>query len=184
MTCIIGLIADDTIYLGTDSAVSADQRIHTLLDKKIFKKGPYGVGFAGSLRVGQIIKYRMRTPTLKKNSAKNPTKILVINFVDAMRKALKDAGASREVDGREEEQDSDFIIAFQNRLFVIDSGYSVCEAKDKYIAIGSGADYALGSLYSTNGGIFSPEERIQLALEVSAHFCTDVAGPFEIIKIK
>jgi len=184
MTCVVGVIGDDAVYLGADSAVSEGYQVQTLIDKKVFQKGPYGIGFAGSLRVGQLIKYRMRTPTLeKKKATKDPVRTLAINFVDAMRKCLKDGGAARETDHKEEEQENSFIVTYQNRLFIIDEAYAVCEVHGSYTSIGSGTEYALGSLYSTENSGMNPEERVKMALKAAEAFCGTVQGPFDIIKI-
>ena len=44
-----------------------------------------------------------------------------------------------------------FLVAYQGRLFSIQSDYQVCETNRGFHAIGCGADYALGSLASTAG---------------------------------
>jgi len=177
MTCIVGIKTTNGLYIGGDSAISSGNIVQIIADPKIWKTGQFIIGFAGSLRVGQIMKYKMKIPPINQ---RNPTEYMVTGFVDAMRKVLKTAGAARELN-KEEEQDNSFLVGFKGHLFEIDGVYGVCEVKDNFTAIGCGSEYALGSLYSSKG---TPEERIQKALEASAHFCEGVKPPFDIIKSK
>lgn len=178
MTCIVGIKSQNGLWIGGDSAVSSDNLVQTIADPKVWKKGQFIIGFAGSLRVGQIIKYKMKIPPI---NDRKPTEYMVCSFIDAMRKCLKAAGAARE-DKKEEEQENQFLIGFRGRLFEIDEAYGVCEINDEFIAIGSGTEYALGSLYTTKGK--QPEKRIWEALEASAYFCEGVRPPFHIVSSK
>jgi ATP-dependent protease HslVU (ClpYQ) peptidase subunit len=114
-------------------------------------------------------------------NGRKPTEYMVTGFVDAMRKCLKSSGAAQETN-KIEEQENHFIIGFKGRLFEIDEAYGVCEIKEEFIAIGSGTEYALGSLYTTKGR--DPEKRVIEALKASAHFCEGVRAPFHIVKKK
>lgn len=176
MTCIVGIKAEDGLWIGGDSAVSSDNLVQTIADPKVWKRGQFIIGFAGSLRVGQIIKYKMKIPPFNKRP---PTEYMVTGFVDAMRKALKNSGAARK-ESQEEAQENQFLIGFKGRLFEIDEAYGVCEINDEYIAIGSGTEYALGSLYTTKSK--NPEKRIKAALEAASYFSEGVRPPFHVVK--
>jgi len=178
MTCIVGIRSENGLYIGGDSAVSSDNLVQTMADPKVWRKGQFIIGYAGGLRVGQIIKYKMKIPPFNK---REPTEYMVTGFVDAMRKCLKTAGAARE-DKKEEEQENQFLIGFKGRLFEIDEAYGVCEVGDEFIAIGCGTEYALGSLHATKGK--NPEKRIWAALEASSYFCEGVRPPFHTVKIQ
>jgi ATP-dependent protease HslVU (ClpYQ) peptidase subunit len=178
MTCIVGIKSEQGLFIGGDSAVSSANLVQTIADPKVWKKGQFIIGFAGSLRVGQIVKYNLKIPPFNK---KEPTEYMVTAFVNAMRKALKNAGAAREHQ-KEEEQENQFLIGFKNRLFEIDEAHGVCEVGDEYISIGSGTEYALGSLHTTKG---KPSEmRIIAALEAAAYFSEGVRPPFHMVNIK
>lgn len=180
MTCIIGIKTADRIYLGGDSCISSDNLLQTIADPKVWKKGTFVLGSAGSLRVLQIIKYKMKIPPINQ---REPTEYMVTTFVDAMRKALKEAGgAGGAKEENKEEQDNSFLVAFKGRMFEIDGAYAICEVVDEYIAIGSGTDYALGALYATKGE--DPEVRIKKALEAASYYADGVRPPFHIIHTK
>lgn len=178
MTCIVGIKGPDGIYIGGDSAVSSHNLIQTMTDPKVWRKGQFIFGFSGALRAGQIVKYNMKIPPI---SNREPTQYMVTSFVNSMRKCLKKAGASRE-ENKEEEQDNQFLIGYKGHLFEIDEAYGVCEVADEYVAIGSGTEYALGSLYATKD--HPTENRLIKALESAAYFSESVAPPFHIVKIK
>ncbi len=50
--------------------------------------------------------------------------------------------------------------------------------EDSFMAIGSGAQIALGSLYSTIE--LPPQERVLKALEAAEHLCVSVRRPFDV----
>ena len=176
MTCIVGVKTSNGIWIGGDSAVSTDNLVQTLADPKVWMKGQFIMGFAGSLRVGQIVKYKMKIPPI---NSRKPTEYMVTGFIDAMRKCLKSAGAAQE-DKKLEEQENQFLIGYKGRLFEIDEAYGVCEINGEYIAIGCGTEYALGSLHTTKGQ--KPEKRIKAALDAASYFCEGVRPPFHVVK--
>ena len=178
MTCIVGIKSPNGIYLGGDSAISSSNLVQTMVDPKVWKKGQFIIGYAGSIRVGQTIKYKLKIPPV---NGREPTQYMVTGFIDAMRKCLKQSGAAKE-ENKEEEQENQFLVGYNGHLFEIDSGYGVCEVADPFIAIGCGSEYALGSLYSTTEK--KPEDRITKALESASHFNDGVGPPFHIVKCK
>lgn len=181
MTCVVGVIGNDGIYLGSDSSSNSDNLIMPMTETKIFKKGPFSIGYSGSLRVAQVVRYKMRTPTINQDKLKkDPIKYLSTSFINAMRKSLKRDGASREIYSQEENE-NDFVVAFDDRLFLIDSHYSVCESDGNFIAIGSGMEYALGSLHTSRNS--DPEDRVKWALDSANQFCPTVMPPYYIIKV-
>ena len=178
MTCIVGIKGEKRLFIGGDSAVSSANLVQTIADPKVWKKGQFIIGFAASLRVGQLVKYNLKIPPF---NGKDPTEYMVTSFVNSMRKTLKNAGAAREHE-KEEEQENQFLVGYKGRLFEIDEAYGVCEVGDEYVAIGSGTEYALGSLFTTRNQ--DPQKRIKAALEAAAYFSEGVRPPFHMVSIK
>ena len=80
---------------------------------------------------------------------------------------------------------ANFIVGVNNKLFEIQSDYSVLEPMDGMCAVGCGEYTAMGSLYSTkNDETKTIPERIQIALEAAEHCCCGVQRPFRIINTK
>ena len=100
-------------------------------------------------------------------------KYMVVDFANALRNCLcqvKD----------EDTNDSQLIIGVNGRLFEIDAGnFDVCELVDDVVSIGSGVEFALGSLHSTTGE--DHKIRVQKALEAASYYCQSVSAPFTII---
>jgi ATP-dependent protease HslVU (ClpYQ) peptidase subunit len=177
MTCIVGIKSKTGIYIGGDSAVSTGDLVQTMADPKIWRKGQFIFGYAGTLRAGQIIKYDMSIPPINNRL---PMEYMVKSFTKSMRKCLKAAGAARE-EHKEEENPNQFLIGFRGHLFEIDEAYGVCEVADEFVAIGSGTEYALGSLHTTKG--MATGDRIIRALDAASYFCAGVRPPFHTVKL-
>src|SRR5688572_32188258 len=61
MTCIVGCVQNNTVYMGSDSASSDENHyLIQLPEPKVFSKyGKYLIGVAGSFRVSDILKTRL-----------------------------------------------------------------------------------------------------------------------------
>jgi 20S proteasome alpha/beta subunit len=175
MTCIVGLRDNGIVYIGADSAgidVSSLE-IRPRLDKKVFKSDDFVIGFSGSFRGGQILKYNVLYPEIKKHafSVEEVEKYFVSEFVESVRDAFIAHGFPTDDDS------CPFIVGYNGWLVHIESDYQVGIYED-FTATGSGSAYALGSLHSTVG--MDPEYRITLALGAAAEYNAGVRGPFYI----
>lgn len=179
MTCIVGLLDRENIYIGGDSAAINDYGLSIRKDKKIFVKGDFIFGFAGSYRMGQLLKYSFIPPEHDKNM--DTYEYMVLNFIETLRECLSKGGLTA-IKNNEEEIGGIFLVGYKQRLFCVQSDFQVSERVDSFDAIGVGDQVALGSLYSTNG--MHPEERILQALKASENFNSGVRGPFDIIKLE
>lgn len=174
MTCIVGLEHDGGVTLGGDAAAVEGLRVTVRTDPKVFTVGDdYLIGFEDSFRMGQILRFRLRVPSQK---CADPFEHMATTFVDAVRKAFTAAGFARNDDG--EESGGSFLVAYRGRLYAVDSDYHVGHSAAGYESIGSGSEFALGSLGSTIG---PPERRVRLALTVAARHCAGVVPPFTIL---
>ena len=72
-------------------------------------------------------------------------------------------------------------LGYKDKLYSVESDFQVGESLDNYAACGSGEDFALGSLATTEGLGLSPEERIRVALQAASKFSVSVAPPYQII---
>lgn len=174
MTCIVGLIHDGKVYIGGDSAGVAGTNIQNRKDIKVFKNGPFVMGFTTSFRMGQLLHYTLKVDE-KIKPKQDVMEYMVKTFIPTVQKCLKDGGWVS--DGK---QGGNFLVGFKGRLFEIQSDYQVAEIQEEYNAVGCGEFYAKGSLYS-NSHIEDPRERVHNALEAAAHFSSGVCGPFNII---
>ena len=182
MTCIIGIVEKDKIYMGADSLGSASTWCKTRKDKKIcIKKSvddiEFIIGYTSSYRMGQLLRYNLQIPRVDKLELHE---YMVTKFIPAIRECFKDGGYARKKD--DEEKGGQFLVGVKNRLFQIECDYQVGESVHNYDSVGCGFELALGSLFST-ADIEAPENRINIALEAAEEFSNGVRKSFNIMSI-
>lgn len=178
MTAIVGLVHDDTVYIGGDSAGVSGLQLTVRADTKVFRNGPYLFGFTTSFRMGQLIHHALTPPAPKGRLER----FMSTTFIDAIRDCLKQGGWARKENEREE--GGTFLVGVQGRLFVVYDDYQVGQAADGYAAVGCGDQIALGALYATAGLGMPPRKRVRLALAAAERFSAGVRAPFICLALK
>lgn len=174
MTCIVGLVHNDKVYIGGDSAGISNRDITVQKGPKVFKTKDFLIGYTSSFRMGQLLRYKFEPPQYSPDE--DIVEYMVTAFIDAVRECFKDGGYARQESG--EEYGGYFLVGYKGRLFHIAADYQVGESLCGYTATGCGEDYAKGSLFSSVGK--DPDERVYIALSAASYFSTDVCGPFVI----
>lgn len=178
MTAIAGLVdTDGRVFIGGDSAGIAGYSRVVRADTKVFRRGPYVFGFAGSFRIGQLLHHVLNVP-IPPDNTKHLDAFMVGPFIDAVRECLK-AGGANEI-YREVETGGVFLTGIRGQLYCVDSDYQVGIPAIGYEAIGCGEDLVRGSLHATAPLKWSPRRRITRALEAAVTFSAGVAPPFVI----
>lgn len=182
MTCVVGLVHNNKVYLGADGSAVDDKSGYIIArkDPKVFTVGQYGIAFVDSFRMGQILQYNWIPP--KWTPSNDLDKFMRTKFVDTVKDTFKFHGFGESAAGSEE-TGGVFLVAVKGtgRLFYIDEDYHVGEHILPYLAEGAGMDFAMGSLYTSSS--LSPKKRVQMALEAAATFSTAVCKPFTIIDV-
>ena len=177
MTCVVGLVHDGKVYLGADSAGVNGYSVTVRADEKVFTNGAFTIGFAGSFRLGQLLRYSLKPPA--RSPCDDVREYMATRFVDAVRECLKNGGyACREND--QEVVGGEFLVGHAGQLLHVDSAYSVGIAMDGFAAMGEGEEVALGSLFSTRTRDLDAHQRLHLALSAAEHFNGAVRRPFLI----
>jgi ATP-dependent protease HslVU (ClpYQ) peptidase subunit len=177
MTCIVAIVENGEVHIGGDSAGVGGYSITVRADRKVFRNGPFVMGFTTSFRMGQLLAHSLKAP--RRHPEDDVYAFMVTDFINAVRTCLKDGGyASKE---NETEAGGTFLVGYAGRLFTIYDDYQVGESVDGYVAVGCGQDLALGSLHSTVGQ--APADRVRIALEAAEHFSAGVCGPFHMEKL-
>jgi ATP-dependent protease HslVU (ClpYQ) peptidase subunit len=172
VTCIVGLEDGDRVWMGADS-LSADGYTKTIRrDPKIFTRGPYLIGFSGSYRVGQLLRWSINDTGPQPGD--DLAEFMVTSFVEDVRLVLKDGGITL----RGGEMPGTFLIGICGRLFAVDVDFQVGEPACGYDAVGSGSDVAIGAMHVTVD--LEPRQRIKTALQAAAAHNAGVQGPFVI----
>jgi ATP-dependent protease HslVU (ClpYQ) peptidase subunit len=177
MTCIVGLAEKNVVYMGCDSAGVAGYDITVRSDEKVFQNGPFLIGFCGSFRMGQLLRYKLEVPV--QADGQDTMHYMVTDFVDA----VKDCFAKNGFGSMNEKTDNRgglFLAGYRGVLYRIDYDFQVGISSNQYESVGCGKDLALGAMYALSNK--KPVERVGLALEAAAKFSGGVVGPFLILK--
>jgi ATP-dependent protease HslVU (ClpYQ) peptidase subunit len=131
--------------------------------------------------MGQLLRYSLSVSRRKKGQSID--EFMVTDFIDAVRKCLKDGGYARKKD--EEELAGTFLVGYAGRLFKIMGDYQVSEAILPFDACGCGEDYALGAMHAylklLRGADCSPETVLRYGLTAAEEFSAGVRGPFNFV---
>ncbi|ARQ13204.1 hypothetical protein NXC12_PD00095 (plasmid) [Rhizobium etli] len=174
MTCIVGVAQNGNVWIGGDSAASNGYSSTVRKDVKVFRNGPFIMGFTSSFRMGQLLAHSFRPPT--RHADADVYAFMVTDFVDEVRRCLKVGGWAESQNNKE--SGGTFLVGYEGRLFKIQTDYQVGESLAGHDACGCGENTALGSLFSTVGE--KPESRIMTALAAAAEYSTGVRPPFSI----
>ena len=170
MSCVVGLIQNGKIFLGSDSqATTPDGERRPIKTIKVFRNKKYLIGYTGSVRAGQI---------LQEKYFEAPDDIF--ELPDAIREHLSTKGTLLVNDEQAQMQNMNLLIAYEGNLYEILADFQLNEVSGSCTAIGTGASYAMGSLHTTNKLMLSPEERVTAALEAACEYEITCGLPTEI----
>lgn len=177
MTCIVGFVEGNTVWMGGDSAGTNAWLNQDLYDTpKVFRNDGALIGSCGSARQGDLLRHALKIPD--HDPRVDVGKFMVMAFIDAVRKCFKAGGVCETKDGVEQSQ-GHFLVGYKGRLFAIYSDFQVRAPKFPYAAVGCGDQIALGALFASEH-ITSGRDRVDIALRASERFSAGVRGPFHI----
>lgn len=174
MTCIIGLVHNDKVYIGADSAAVSGWQVRATNLDKVFRRGPFLIAYTNSFRMGQILQYHLE---VQSQDGEPDIEYMVRHFVDAVRTCFKELGFAKVENN--EESGGMFLVGYRGHLYAIEDDFQVNEMTDGFDAWGCGKEYALGVMKALEH--LPPIEQIEKALEISAHFSGGVLPPFQVV---
>ena len=186
MTCIVGLVHNGVTYIGADSLGSTPYTKAVRKDKKVFhlkNSDKVIIGAVHSFRMTQLLMFADNI--IDERDIKDDLinyEYMVTKFIPNVIDLFEKNGFSR-ID-QNEKVGGRFLVGYKDRLFDIDTDFQVGENLCGYSALGSGSDFAMGSLYSTEGMIDDPITRIHMALQAATQFAVGVEPPFHILNTK
>jgi len=181
MTCIVGIIDKETdkVFIGGDSAGTGGGKVTIRKDKKVFIRDNFIIGYTSSFRMGQLLMCDDRFKLREKNKDEDDFHYLVNVFIPSIQELFKIGGYLTKKD--EAIEGGTFLLGYNKRLYTIYCDFQIEETNDNYMAVGSGGEFALGSLFSSKGTELTTDQRINKALEAATYFATGVSGPFNIL---
>lgn len=180
MTAVAGIVHDNVVFIGADSAGTSGWSLSVRSDQKVFKREGFAFGFTTSFRMGQLLRYRLDIPGVPLEDD-DLEKYMATTFIDAVRSCLTDGGWATK--NNEHEEGGTFLVGVKGRLFVVYDDYQVAESASGYAAVGSGQDLALGALYATRDLAMHSSQRIGIALAAAEYHSAPVRHPFTIVQL-
>lgn len=173
MTCIAVVKQDGKIFMAGDRGASDDDNILALSAPKVWKIGEYLLGYAGTMD-GERIRHNFKPPAPEKNL----DKFMYSKFIKYLRTFYENWWVDTS-------KDSDFgmIICVRGRIFEHNAiDMSLTEYQQPFLAMGSGAQYAYGSLYSTHKSK-NARNRVRTAVAAAIQYSPTCMGPIDSISI-
>ena len=183
MSVVVAIKSEGKIVIGSDSQVTKGGTRTTLKNPNNYKIWKVDgsenclMAHVGNVRDANVVRL-MRDVIDDYDEYRDRVnyRFVVKYLVPEIIKTLKEAGYLKMSDGYLEYMDSSFLFAYKDQLFMINSDGCVIEIDD-YVAIGSGAQEAIGSLLSTEGQ--GARRRIVKAIKASA--ANDIYVDYPII---
>lgn len=183
ITCIAGAIKNSEVWIGGDGvSTSRETEVRAGARSKVFQLGEFLIGASGTVRVQQIVQFLFEPPVIAEGDL---VCYLVKLFGPALRTAMKDGGGEITVDSNLE-MDGRLLIGVRGRLFVMDSGYGIWEARANYAAVGCADQEALAAMFTVTSllaGDVTGEEIVKRGLMAAAEFDAHIRPPFTILKL-
>ncbi len=198
MTTIIGIQGDSYAVICADSRVtevdSNGKATQSMSLKevgfKIAQNGRWLMGVAGDVRAINILTHSFNPPVPPPSlKGRKLDHFITTKFIPAMRVCFDSEGYSSPVTDNSEHQSehgSVVMTAINGTIYVIDGDYSWLSDSFGVYAIGSGAQFALGSLATTipTGGKIGRRTAKQSALKamgVAGRYDPGTAAPYHVL---
>jgi hypothetical protein len=185
LTTIAGIETDQGVVLAGDHRVGVGEGYGFIgVESKLWRLGDIVMGLSGPVRASQAIRHNLVVPVPDRDGL--TAAWMATDMVAAVRQALAQSG-----NGLPDETWS-LLMGVGNELWCLDASMAVTRSHHGFFAIGSGSDWALGSLFTTQvigteveGGAPSPhlepEARLYMALAATAEYSFQTAPPFDIL---
>ncbi len=174
MTCVIGMVDSGRVYMAADSATATGWEVLPMAGKKLFRLGDMLIGVAGNHSVGQLVRY---VKLSQRPDAVSDEDYLLNTVLVDIRRCLREHGVTK-VEDNVEELPSEMLIAYHSRLYKVGIDCALVELASGIQAIGSGREYALGTMLALAKK--RPTERLLRSLECAAAMCASVGESFVV----
>lgn len=174
MTCIIAYVdkINNIIVMGADSIGMSSDSKRVRLDSKLVQKNEFIIGFAGSFRQRDIVQYHLQLPEITTDIRE----YLVCKFVPAFKEALKESFYEDSICG--------MLVAYKDRLFVIECDLQVAENSNGFESIGVASEFAMGAMHILSTQKLTANTKVLKALNAAMQFSSGVSEPFHLMQTK
>ena len=181
MTCIVGIVNDSRVYIGSDSAGSDGFMYEVRQEPKVFKRNAGAdemlFGYTTSFRFGQLLQFGLIIPEQPRKMKDH--KYMATLFMNAVRKTLLSGGYAKK--DNEVERGGTALIGYHGQLWKMEGDYQIALSPVIGDSVGSGCYTAMGALHVIKDLSWSPKVKITKALKAAEATIVTVRGPFHII---
>lgn len=175
MSTVVGLKTDKGVWIGCDSRASTeDGEVRPILAEKVFVNGVYLVGFIGSVRGGQVVRPEYFTPPKR-----------IYDWPDALIKQFEEKRCLSSCEQQTAVMLCNYVIGDTRtgKLYEILIDFQMNEVTEM-TSIGSGSNFAFGSLFTTRELNIKGEDRVMMALKASKEFDSATGGPLVVKQLE
>jgi len=172
MTCIVGLVDNGIVYMGGERSIGDESSILSSPVSKVSIRDEWIYGYSGTIGIGQLIDI-INLPRAEGADFRT----IKTKIVPALSVAIDNY--SREA----ADHDTQWLIGVNGRLYEVSAAdWGVVEVN--YSSIGSGSQYALGSLVTSDYiGTTTPQMRIAMALDAAITLSPSCQGPMDTFSL-
>lgn len=176
MTCIVAVVSNGIVHMGADSLGSDGWSGIHVGNPKCFITGEFLIGCTSTFRSIDLLRYMLEVPKVHPDTEEDADRYMRTVFINAVRKCFKDNGAIRK--NNEIESGSNFLVGYRGLLYEVQNDFSVLNMPCYGSSVGSGADVARGSLFTTKDMDLPPLKRLYAALQAAVEVTVSVRAPF------
>jgi ATP-dependent protease HslVU (ClpYQ) peptidase subunit len=180
MTTLIALVdeATGTAYLACDHQGTSGWVRTRIRTKKYIRLRDVIIGVTGSYRMLQVLEHGLSIPVRDPDTSAYDH--LWHYVVEPARKLLKDYESSESDEGKASTPGEMFLL-YDGSAYSICTDYSL-HYVDDFNATGSGREFALGSLDSTDG--LPIEQRIEKAMKAAGRYDISTSETYDVVESK
>jgi len=176
MTCIVGLVHKDKVYMGGDSCGSSVSSWTYVGNPKVFKvQNKFLIGCTSSFRMIDLLTHKLNVQ--REHPDDSDDLFMRTTFIEGVRNCLKEGGFAKT---SAPESGGNFLVGYNGKLYEVQGDYSILNCPDWGSSVGSGEGPARGSLWTTRNDK-DPKKRVQIALEAAEAVVPSVRGPMVIL---
>jgi len=182
MTCIVGIVKGNTVWLGGDSAATNQNMDRSIIkDPKVFVRGELAFGVCGLPKVMDAVAHVIELPEQQPGTTDRA--FMAGELVPVIRKGLKKLDCTAKHPQFGLVFTGGMLIGYRGRLYELQGNFQLCSTANGWASIGSGSPFAQGALHASKGK-GSPRKRILEALECATKGNAGVAPPYVIVSVK
>lgn len=168
MTCIIGIEGRDwKVYMWWDKISSNGTSSDETTDPKVFRNGELLFGTCGSMRMRNLLQYKLQVP-VQANKQKD-YKYLVDVVITSIIKTYDEWWFTRKEE--DAKKGGHVLIWYRWAVYVLQSDFSVYRSSRWFKALGCWSDYAEWALHLVNYKFDNPRKAIATAIIAAHEFC-------------